>query len=153
MEKILRIAKPKGEILKLFVITLVAVSTFYLINFVGPSISKNYVGNTVIARAADSPKDAFQKAQNAKGGVLGQGVKDKTSNIGADITSIVMSVVLTIISVTTLWTSTKFTGVGDDGRKKSELKAALIGQIGGIAFLASASGLILFGLENLNLFS
>lgn len=53
----------------------------------------------------------------------------------------------------TLWTSTKFAGAGDNPQQKAILKNALMFQVLGIAFVASYSGLVLFGLQNLNLFS
>ena len=115
-----------------------------------PTIGK--VNGTFIVAKADSPKDAFNKLQGSKGGVLGNEVKTKVTSLGADIQSLVLSVVMAILTTTTLWTSTKFTGAGENPQAKAALKNALMFQIGGIAFLASYSGLVLFGLNNLNMF-
>jgi len=116
-----------------------------------PTIGK--ANGTVIVAKADTAKDAFNKLQGSKGGVLGSEVKNKVTNLGADVQSIVLSIVMAILTTTTLWTSTKFTGAGENPQAKAALKNALMFQVGGLAFLASYSGLVLFGLNNLNMFS
>lgn len=133
-----------------FMISLISVISVLTISYTVPMIAKN-TGTQIVAHA-ESPKDAFNKLQNSKGGVLGSDVNNKITNLGADIQGLVLSVVMSILTITTLWTSTKFTSAGDNPTAKANLKNALIFQIGGLGFLASYSGLLLFGLNNLNLF-
>lgn len=110
----------------------------------------NVIGVNAYAKSA---ADAFSDVQNSQGGVLGDDVKNKISGLSADAQSITLTIVMGFLIVTTLWTATKFSGAGDNPQKKSQLKTALAFQVMGIAFVASYSGLILFGLNNLNLFS
>ena len=133
-----------------FTISLISVISVLTISYTVPMIATN-TGTQIVAHAA-SPKDAFNKLQNSKGGVLGTDVNNKITNLGADVQGLVLSVVMSILTVTTLWTSTKFTSAGDNPTAKANLKNALIFQVGGLGFLASYSGLLLFGLNNLNLF-
>lgn len=142
--------KSKKSIQGLFVIMFTVIMAL-TINYTVPTIGR-INGSTVIAKA-DAATDAFNKVQGSKGGVLGSDVKNKVTNLSADIQSIVLTVVMAILIISTLWTSTKFSGAGDNPQKKAALKNALIAQVGGIVFLASYSGLILFGLQNLNIFS
>lgn len=133
-----------------FLVSLASIMLVLSISYIVPTIGNN-TGTQIVAHAA-SPEDAFNKLQNSKGGVLGSDVNNKVTNLGADIQSLVLSVVMAVLSVSTLWTSTKFSTAGDNPQAKSALKSALMFQIGGIGFLASYSGLLLFGLQNLNLF-
>lgn len=107
---------------------------------------------TVNVNAAESASDAYSKVTNSGGGVLGSDVQNKVTKISADAQSIVLTVVMGVLIITTLWTATKFSGAGDNPQKQAQLKTALMFQILGIVFVASYSGLILFGLKNLNLF-
>lgn len=133
-----------------FIISLISIISVITISYTVPMIAMN-TGTQIVAQAA-SPKDAFNKLQNSNGGVLGTDVSNKITNLGADVQGLVLSVVMSILTVTTLWTSTKFTSAGDNPTAKANLKNALIFQVGGLGFLASYSGLLLFGLNNLNLF-
>lgn len=134
-----------GIVISLFTGALVLSATYSI-----PTLSKA-LGNEIIANAT-TPTEAFNKLEKSKGGVLGTEVQNKVTNLGSDIQSLVISVVMAILSVSTLWTSTKFSTAGDNPQAKASLKNALVFQVGGIAFLASYSGLLLFGLKNLNLF-
>lgn len=137
-------------------VSIISVIMALTISYTTPVIGINS-GTHIIAKADDSKpntaEEAYKKLQGAKGGVLGDEVQNKVTNLGSDAQSLVLSIVMIILSVTTLWTGTKFTGAGDNPQAKAKLKSALAGQFGGIAFVASYSGLILFGLENLNLFA
>lgn len=133
-----------------FLVSLASVMLVLSLSYTVPVIGNN-TGSQIVARAA-SPTDAFNKLQNSKGGVLGSEVNDKVTKLGADVQSLVLSVVMAVLTVTTLWTSTKFSTAGDNPSGKAKLKDALIWQVCGIGFLASYSGLLLFGLQNLNLF-
>lgn len=140
----------KGILIGMFVAVATVLLAFTL-SFTAPSFGMNN-GTHIIAKA-DTAKEAFNKLQNARGGVLGDDVKNKVTNLGADAQALVLSAVITILTITTLWTTTKFTGAGDNAQAKTALKNALTFQVAGIGFLASYSGLLLFGIENLNLFA
>lgn len=118
-------------------------------NFSLASISNS--GLTIVTKAGTA-KDAFNDVNNSNGGVIG-GVKDKITKISADAQSIILTLVMAILICSTLWTATKFSGAGDNPQQKAALKTALIFQVLGIVFVASYSGAILFGLNNLNIFS
>lgn len=111
------------------------------------------VAPTVNANAAESASDVYNKVQNSKGGVLGDDVKNKITLLGSDVQGLVLTVVMVVLIVSTLWTATKFTGAGDNPTKQAQLKTALTFQGLGLGFVASFSGLVSFVLKNLNLFS
>lgn len=142
--------KTSKELMTGFIIGIIAIMVAFTISYTAPVIGLN--SRTSIVAKADTATNAFNKLQSSKGGVLGTDVENKITNLGSDVQKIVLSIVITLLSVTTLWTTTKFTGAGDNAQQKTTLKNALIFQILGIGFLASASGFILFGLKNLNLF-
>lgn len=108
---------------------------------------------TINAYAVQSAESAYNSVQTSEGNVLDSQVKTKVTGLSADIQSILLIVVMAFLICSTLWTSTKFAGAGDNPQQKAILKNALMFQVLGIAFVASYSGLVLFGLQNLNLFA
>ncbi|WP_315069228.1 hypothetical protein [uncultured Clostridium sp.] len=111
--------------------------------------------NPTIAYADDanaSISNAINNVQNSSGGVIGSETTDKVNKLGKDSETLVLSFVVAVMTCTTIITALKFHGVGDNSQAKSILKGALIGQIGGIVFLASCIGFIQFGVKNFNLF-
>lgn len=141
--------KSKGLITGILV-SIITVMLAFTVSYTVPVIGVN--SGTHIVAKADTATEAFNKLQGARGGVLGNEVQTKVTNLGSDAQGLVLSIVMTVLTISTLWTSTKFTGAGDNPQAKASLKNALIFQVLGIGFLASYSGLILFGLQNLNLF-
>lgn len=137
--------KKQGLNFRVFILSLVMVMAM-------SAFTSLYAGSRTIVAEAKSAADAFNQVQNSQGGVLGEGIENKITGISADAQSITLSVVMGILICSTLWTTTAFNGAGDNPQKKAQLKNALIFQIGGIIFAASYSGMILFGLQNLNLF-
>lgn len=139
--------KRKKSVLMVLIATILIISMNYAVPFIG-----NANGSSITSFAADSASTAFENVQNSSGGVIGNGVKSKVNGLSADAQSITLSAVMGILIISTLVTSLKFSGAGDSPQKKSVLKSALIFQVLGIAFVASYSGLIAFGLRNLNMF-
>ena len=127
---------------------------FAILFAVGMNFSLVSMGNSGISivTKAGTAKDAFNDVNNSQGGVI-SGVKEKITKISADAQSIILTLVMAILICSTLWTATKFSGAGDNPQQKAALKTALIFQVLGIVFVASYSGAILFGLNNLNIFS
>ena len=122
-----------------------------VINFTVPTIGA--INGTVIeANAVDKATDAYNDVQKSSGGVLGSEVKEKVTKLSADAQNLVLIIVMGLLMVSTLWTSTKFTGAGDNPQQQAKLKTALTFQVLGLIFVASYSGLVLFALNNLNLF-
>lgn len=142
--------KRMNEFITGFIVSIIAIIVAFTVSYTVPVIGLNT--RTSIVAKADTATNAFNKLQSSKGGVLGTDVENKITNLGSDVQKIILSIVITVLSVTTLWTTTKFTGAGDNAQLKTSLKNSLLFQSLGIAFLASASGFILFGLKNLNLF-
>ena len=128
--------KKQGLNFRVFILSLVMVMAM-------SAFTSLYAGSRTIVAEAKSAAEAFNQVQNSQGGVLGEGIENKITGISADAQSLICS---------TLWTTTAFNGAGDNPQKKAQLKNALVFQIGGIIFAASYSGMILFGLQNLNLF-
>lgn len=132
---------------------------FAILFAVGMNFSLVSMGNSgisIVTKAEEEKTstavDAYNQVNKSKGGVIG-GVKDKITKISADAQSIILTLVMAILICSTLWTATKFSGAGDNPQQKAALKTALIFQVLGIVFVASYSGAILFGLNNLNIFS
>lgn len=140
------------RISKGFSIIVLATIAFIGVNFTVPILGQSN-GSIIVANAAQTASDAFNSVQSSAGGVLGSGIKDKVTKLSADSQNLILTGVMGILICSTLISSTKFSGAGDNATKKTALKSALIFQVLGIVFVASYSGLILFGLKNLNLFS
>lgn len=141
--------KKHSSLLIAIIITLVMLGINYTLPIVG--IDTN---STIVAYAEGEDDDAvsaFDKVKNSKG-TMGDDVQNKVSGLSNDVLNVTLAVVMGVLSVTTLWTTTAFTGAGDNPQKKASLKSKLIYQVLGIAFVASYSGFISFGLKNLNLF-
>lgn len=132
---------------------------FAILFAVGMNFSLVSMGNSgisIVTKAEEEKTstavDAYNQVNTSEGGIIG-GVKDKITKISADAQSIILTLVMAILICSTLWTATKFSGAGDNPQQKAALKTALIFQVLGIVFVASYSGAILFGLNNLNIFS
>lgn len=128
---------------------LILISTFLCLG----TIFNSGAGTINASAAVQSAENAYKSVQNSSGNVLDSKVKTKITALSADIQGIILIVVMAFLICSTLWTSTKFAGAGDNPQQKAILKNALMFQVLGIAFVASYSGLVLFGLQNLNLFS
>ena len=128
---------------------LILISTFLCLG----TIFNSGIGTINASAKVQSAEDAYKSVQNSSGNVLDSKVKTKITALSADIQGIILIVVMAFLICSTLWTSTKFAGAGDNPQQKAVLKNALMFQVLGIAFVASYSGLVLFGLQNLNLFS
>jgi len=133
---------------------------FAILFAVGMNFSLVAMGNSgisIVTKAEEKKEEpstavkAYNDVNTSGGGVIG-GVKDKITKISADAQSIILTLVMAILICSTLWTATKFSGAGDNPQQKAALKTALIFQVLGIVFVASYSGAILFGLNNLNIF-
>lgn len=131
---------------------LIIISVIFLMMIGNCIYTNNYTNIIVYADSSDVALGGVEDTRNSNGGQLPSKYEDTINNLSRDLINITLAVVVGILSVTTLWTTNAFVVVGDNPQKKSELKSKLLFQVLAIAFLASWSGFLGFGLKNFKIF-